>query len=134
MKPEILIVDDQPAVCKAVKTLLSPDYNVRCTSDGNKALENIRETGAPDLIFADVDMPECDGHTFLEALKNDPRFSDIPVIMISNLDAGQNRVSFIEAGAEDYLEKPLSKAELKSNINKHLFTTYSHCSNKENKE
>jgi signal transduction histidine kinase len=84
---------------------------VETAADGRLALESAR-THPPDLVIADVMMPTLDGFGLLDRLRNDPRTSAIPIILVSARAGEESAVESLEAGADDYLVKPFSAREL----------------------
>lgn len=123
MKPKILIVDDEPEIGKVISMCMRPYYKIIYKSNGNEALNEIYESDPPDVILADIDMPECDGYTLVNHIKQDHRFKHIPVIMISNLNSSAHRSYSLKVGAEDYLAKPLPMQRLKDRIGRYVETS-----------
>ncbi|MEO7745506.1 MAG: EAL domain-containing protein [Actinomycetota bacterium] len=108
----ILVVDDEPANRKLLQALLAPEgYVVRTAASGREALDLVARQ-PPDLVLLDVMMPELDGYAVAAALKADPSTARIPVIMVSALCDRDTRLSGLHAGAEDFLAKPVDRAEL----------------------
>jgi signal transduction histidine kinase len=108
----ILIVDDEPKNCKLLEALLQPEgYLTVCADSGAQALVLVARQ-APDLILLDVMMPEMDGYQVAALLKADPVSSNIPIIMVTALDDRDARIAGLKAGAEDFLSKPVDRAEL----------------------
>jgi diguanylate cyclase (GGDEF)-like protein len=108
----ILVVDDEPQNLKLMTTLLEPEgYVVRCAANGKDALASIAER-APDLILLDVMMPELDGYQVVKLLKGGAATARIPIIMVSAHSDRKARLRGLEAGAEDFLTKPVDRGEL----------------------
>ena len=108
----ILIVDDEDHVRKLLKILLqNQGYHTLTASSGEEALVVVAEQ-PPDLILLDIMMPGMDGFEVASQLKTDKATSNIPIIMLSALDKQSSRISGLEAGAEDFLSKPVESAEL----------------------
>jgi putative two-component system response regulator len=108
----ILVVDDKIDTVLLLRELLtSRGYRVLTASDADEALEAI-ENARPDLILLDVIMPGRSGYELCRELKADPARRLIPVIMITGLTDREDRVRGIEAGADDFLSKPLYPEEL----------------------
>jgi DNA-binding NarL/FixJ family response regulator len=112
----ILIVDDEPFnVDYLEQELESRGYVTESASNGQKALERIAAS-APDLVLLDVMMPELDGIATLRILKQDPETRLIPVVLMTALNSVDDRVRGIEAGADDFLSKPVDDRELLARI------------------
>jgi diguanylate cyclase (GGDEF)-like protein/PAS domain S-box-containing protein len=108
----ILVVDDEPHNRKLLELLLKPEgYVTRVASSGEQALASIAEN-LPDLILLDVLMPGMDGYQVAAALKGDPATSNIPIIMVTALNDRDARLAGLKAGAEEFLNKPVDRAEL----------------------
>ena len=116
-KPAIvLIVDDQARNVKLLETLLHADgYATVCAGNGNEALE-LAVTARPDLILLDVMMPDMDGFETVARLKADPRTKPVPVIMVTALDDRESKLRALEAGAEEFLSKPIDHADLRVRV------------------
>ena len=108
----ILIVDDERANRRLLQVLLKPKgYVTRTATDGTEALASIA-ADPPDLILLDVMMPGLDGRAVASAVKADPATSNIPIIMVTAQTDRQGRLAALDAGAEDFLSKPVDRAEL----------------------
>jgi DNA-binding response OmpR family regulator len=105
----ILVVDDDPKTVQLVRTYLERDgFSVITAADGRRAVQMARER-EPSLIVLDVMLPELDGVAVTRILRRD---SEVPVLMLSARGAVDDRVFGIGEGADDYLPKPFSPAEL----------------------
>jgi diguanylate cyclase (GGDEF)-like protein len=108
----ILIVDDDMQSCKLLETLLRPEgYRTLSATSGADALASIAER-APDLILLDIMMPGMDGCQVATQLKANAATSSIPIIMVTARNDRSARLSGLHAGAEDFLTKPVDRAEL----------------------
>ncbi|MET0723299.1 MAG: PleD family two-component system response regulator [Tardiphaga sp.] len=116
MSARILIVDDIPANVKLLEARLSAEYfDVITASNGAQALE-ICARSECDLILLDVMMPDMDGFEVCRRLKANPRTHFIPVVMVTALDSPSDRVRGLEAGADDFLTKPVADAVLVARV------------------
>ncbi|MCW2937451.1 MAG: DNA-binding response regulator [Actinomycetia bacterium] len=114
MNARILVVDDEPAVRESlVSSLTFEGYETVEASDGVEALEQV-EKEKPDLVVLDVLMPRLDGLTACRRLRTSG--SNVPVLMLTARDMVGDRVSGLDAGADDYLVKPFELDELLARI------------------
>jgi signal transduction histidine kinase len=115
----VLLVDDNADMRGYIKRLLAPHCMVSTASDGLAALESVR-LSLPDLIVTDVMMPKLDGYGLLRALRENPRTSSIPIIVLSARAGQESQVEGLTHGADDYLVKPFSAGELIARVRTHL--------------
>ena len=112
MSARILVVDDIPANVRLLEAKLSAEYfEVVTAHDGPSALE-AAATKAPDLILLDVMMPGMDGFEVARRLKENPKTRHIPVVMVTALSDTSDRVKGLDAGADDFLSKPVNDVAL----------------------
>jgi len=124
VRGRILFADDNADMREYVHRLLSArGWQIETVSDGAAALERAR-AAPPDLVLADVMMPALDGFALLEAMKADPRTSEVPVILLSARAGEAASIEAMESGADDYLVKPFSGKELVSRISARLELAY----------
>ena len=113
---KILVVDDIDANRMALKHFLKPHgYQVSEAKDGEEALEQVA-ADPPDLILLDVMMPKLNGHEVCRRLKSDPVTALIPVVFMTALDQTEDHVRGLDAGADDFLNKPFNRALLTARI------------------
>ena len=114
--PRILVVDDQPSIAGLMSQLLSMrGYDVVTACDAQQAEAEVRRL-APDLILSDVKMPGKSGYDFCRDLKSDPATRLIPFVLITGLTDSTDKVRGIEAGADDFLNKPVLAEELTARV------------------
>ncbi|MBK9714691.1 MAG: response regulator [Kouleothrix sp.] len=120
MLANILVVDDEPSIVDVLTRFLTREgYGVVTASNGREALERV-QLEQPDLILLDVTMPEIDGFTVCQRLKEDERTALIPITMLTGLDDREHRTRGIEAGADDFLTKPFEQSILRARIRSQL--------------
>jgi len=114
--PTIMVVDDYEQNLILLKTVLSSlGYQVVTARNGEEALEKVFKR-PPDLILLDIMMPKMNGYQVARRLKKDERTMIIPIVMLTSLNEVYDRVKALEAGADDFLTKPVHKKELESRI------------------
>jgi adenylate cyclase len=108
----ILVVDDTPQNVKLLADLLgAKGYAVSTAASGEQALEAIA-AAPPDMVLLDVMMPGLSGYDVCRRIRENPATALLPVVMVTSLDPQQERVKGIEAGADDFLSKPINQPEL----------------------
>ena len=112
MTARILVVDDQRSNAEMMAGVLKArGYSVYIALDGQQALEQVREMH-PDLVVSDILMPGVDGYDLCRRLRSAPETALLPVILVTSLDAQSERIKGLEAGADDFLSKPVNWEEL----------------------
>jgi diguanylate cyclase (GGDEF)-like protein len=113
----ILVVDDHPDNVQVLRARLEArGYLVDEAGDGEEALERVYTAPPPDLILLDIMMPKIDGLEVVRRIKSDPTLPFIPVIMQTALDTTENVVQGLDAGADDYIAKPIKFGELDARV------------------
>lgn len=116
MTAKILVVDDIPSNVKLLEAQLKAEYyTVIVAYDGEEAIDLVAEQ-QPDIILLDVMMPKMSGFEVCKKLKNDPLTTYIPIIMVTALHDIHDRVEGINAGADDFLTKPIDETALSARI------------------
>lgn len=112
MTARVLVVDDVPTNVKLLQAKLASEYfDVITAEDGPSALE-ITDSQSPDIILLDVMMPHMDGYEVCRRIRANPKTTHIPVIMVTALGDVSDRVRGLEAGADDFLTKPVNETAL----------------------
>jgi len=113
---KILVVDDVPQNVKLLADLLMLEgYNVITAPDGPEALA-LLDAEKPDLVLLDVLMPRMTGYEVCREIRRNPATAILPVVLVTTLDASEERIRGIEAGADDFLNKPIHSAELMARV------------------
>ncbi|MFC1474405.1 diguanylate cyclase [bacterium] len=120
---KILVVDDSSVIrTKLEEVLVGDGYSVMTASDGVEALD-IMKNGNFDLLFLDIDMPQMSGLQVLRFLRNDRKYADLPIIMLTGRDRKQDMYWGIETGATAYMTKPFKDEELLEKVSEVLDST-----------
>lgn len=113
----VLVVDDEPQITRVLRTTLSAQrYDIRVANDGETALE-IMKDWTPDLVITDVAMPQMDG---LELCRRIRMTSEVPIIVLSVKGEERTKVRALDAGADDYVTKPVGMSELSARVRANL--------------
>lgn len=116
MQGRILVVDDVPTNLKLLADLLTvKGYAVVTAGGGGEALAKV-SAEHPDLVLLDVMMPDMNGYEVCRAIRANPATAILPVVMVTALDASEERVKGLEAGADDFLTKPVNHVELMARV------------------
>jgi putative two-component system response regulator len=118
-KSRVLIVDDEPGNIKILSNVLAGDYAMSVATNGKQALE-IARVQSPDIVLLDMIMPEMDGIEVCEALKASEETRDIPVIFVTSMSDTANEERGLDAGAVDYISKPISPPIVKARVKIHI--------------
>jgi signal transduction histidine kinase len=113
--PRVLVCDDSATLRALVKGLLEPAHQVLATESAEAALE-LASSFRPDLIICDIWLPGLSGADLCRQVRQRPELAEIPVILITGVPDPSGRASGFEAGADDYLEKPLRERELLARV------------------
>jgi two-component system cell cycle response regulator len=112
MTAKVLVVDDVYVIRKVLEAkLISEYFEVILAGSGQEALDKAQNE-SPDIVLLDVMMPDLDGFEVCRRLKADPRTAHIPVVMVTGLDHPSDRITGLEAGADDFLTKPANDVAL----------------------
>ncbi len=116
MKPTILIVEDEPSGRKVIESvLINQGYNLEFATNGREAIKKAA-TLKPDLILLDIMLPEMDGFEVCEHLRKDKQLAEVPIVMLTALDDRNTRIASLDAGADDFISKPIDRAELRARV------------------
>jgi CheY-like chemotaxis protein len=113
---KVLIVDDSPTIVTVLRKMMQQnDYRTFEAYSAEEALESIKQT-PPELIFLDIVLPGMDGFNALRAMRRDPATKDVPIIMISGNAQATEQFYVQRIGADDFMKKPFSRAEVFARI------------------
>lgn len=115
----ILIVGDSPNLIAVLGKMLAPVGQVRFATSGAAALARMRDE-APDLVLLDAEMPGMDGFTACQTMKTDPVLGRIPVIFVTSHNATEAELRGLNAGAVDFISKPVNEPVLLARVKTHL--------------
>ena len=111
-KNQILIVDDDKAMCQLLKKLFEKEYEIVTKADGMSAMYWLVEGNIPDLIITDLDMPNLNGEEFIKNLRKSGYFKDVPFIIITSFNSKEGKLRIMKLGVHDYFIKPFNPKDL----------------------
>lgn len=112
---KILVVDDEPINIELISGYLEKDYEIIPAFSGKEALEKVT-LEKPDVVLLDIMMPQISGYEVCEKIKQEESTRSIPVVMVTALSELEDKIKAIEAGADDFLTKPINSIELKTRV------------------
>jgi CheY-like chemotaxis protein len=111
----VLVVDDDARNIFALTTVLeNQDMNVLCATNGRQAIEMIQETSDLSVVLMDIMMPEMDGYETMREIRRDPQFRMLPILALTAKAMKGDREKCLQAGASDYVAKPVNTEQLLS--------------------
>ena len=116
----ILVVDDNPSNLAILTGTLKDSYKTKVAKDGQKAMDIVKGTQAPDLILLDIMMPGMDGYEVCRRLKSDHTTRDIPIIFVSAKSGLMDEAKGLMLGAADFIMKPVDPTLLLTRVRVHL--------------
>jgi diguanylate cyclase (GGDEF)-like protein len=122
-RPNVLVVDDQPMIIESIDHALGSDCQIFIATDGSTALSICTQT-APDLLLLDYDLPDMNGLQVLEQLKATPALRHIPVIILTSHGDSLYETTCLEAGAADFVVKPVNPSVLRARVRTHLLIKF----------
>ncbi|MFB6352685.1 MAG: PleD family two-component system response regulator [Halobacteriales archaeon] len=122
MPPRILAADDDEHVRTIVESKLGGEFDVETVDDGREAWNRLADPGAdpPALVILDVMMPELNGFETLERIRGRDELADLPVVMLTSRGREEDVLRALELGADDFVAKPFSPAELLGRVKRVL--------------
>ncbi|MDR1966724.1 MAG: response regulator [Synergistaceae bacterium] len=115
----ILVVDDDATNLRMLQEILKPLYKVYAAPSGDRALAFL-ENRVPDMILLDVEMPVMSGYELIKRLKDDARFSSIPVLFLTAQEGRDKEEQALHLGAVDYILKPITTGVVRARVNLHI--------------
>ena len=113
LRNKVLLIEDDPGICTFLKTALTAEgYGVILAGDGKSGLE-LAESHCPDCILLDLGLPDIDGNEIIQSVR---KWTPTPIVVISARGMDQDKVLALDLGADDYITKPFSTAELLARI------------------
>ncbi len=132
-KPKVLIVDDEPMNVELLEAYLGSEYVTVSASNGKEALTKVNEE-KPDILLLDIMMPEMNGYDVCKLIRSAEGTQLLPVVMVTALSNREDRIRGVEAGADDFLIKPVDKVELTARIRSLLRIKHLHNSLQQEKD
>jgi len=120
LAPKIIVADDDQALSRTLSWILKENGYEVLTVPGGEHLFDHLEAEAFDLLLLDIMMPKVDGLQLLQRVKADPRYKDLPVLMISSMPPEEATVRSLGLGAADFIPKPFRVRELLARVKAHL--------------
>lgn len=125
-QPSVLVVDDETDNYDVIEALLCDcGYDLHYAPNGRQALDSL-DIFKPDLILLDVMMPEIDGIEVCRQLKQHPEWKFIPTVIVTALNSKEDLARCLEAGADDFVSKPVHRLELRARVNSMLRIKHQH--------
>ncbi|MEO6916349.1 MAG: response regulator transcription factor [Chitinophagaceae bacterium] len=112
----MLAIDDEVSIQLILQQFFKDDYSVETKGNGKEALAWIQKGNVPDIIIADINMPEMDGIAFVKQIRSSGFFQNIPMLMLSASDSTDTKVRCLESGADDFMVKPFNPRELAARV------------------
>ena len=116
MNKTLLIIDEEISTQLILAHYLKSEYTITAKRDSLEALEWLENNPHPDLILADINMPNFNGFQLIKALRASHLFKHLPILILSALESSADRIKCLELGADDYVVKPFNPAEVKARV------------------
>ncbi len=115
---KLLVVEDEPMMRRLLLHIFGDKYEVVLQENGREALDWLKEGNVPNVIIADLYMPEIDGYEFIKAVRSYDFYDSVPLMVLSGEQGSEDRIKCLKAGADDFLTKPFNPEELDIRIDK----------------
>ena len=116
MVKKLLAVDDEKSILMILNHVFGKKYEVIQKTNAKEALEWMQQGNIPDVIIADMNMPEISGYEFIHQIRSSGFFRDAPLVMLSGNESTADKIKCLKAGADDYMVKPFNPEELEARI------------------
>jgi two-component system chemotaxis response regulator CheY len=113
----MLAIDDEVSIQFILQHFFKSKFVVETKGNGKEGLAWIQAGHIPDIILADMQMPEMDGYTFIHHIRSSGFLQHIPLLMLSGSESTDDRIRCLEAGADDFVVKPFNPRELAARVN-----------------
>jgi len=113
----MLAIDDEASIQFILQHYFKNDFIVETKGNGKEALSWIQQGNIPDIILADINMPEMDGYTFMHHIRSSGFLQNIPILILSGSESSEDKIRCLEAGADDFVVKPFNPKELAARVN-----------------
>ena len=125
-KKQLLIIDDEPAVCLLLEHYLGDDFEVVTKENGLEACMWLAEGNLPELVLSDIEMPLMDGWEFLRRMRANDETRDVPCVMVSGKSKSLYYIQSHRLGANGFIAKPFTARELENKLGRFLETEHQH--------
>lgn len=115
---KLLVVEDEPMMRRLLLHIFGDKYEVVLKENGKEALGWLKDGNIPNVIIADLHMPEIDGYEFIKAVRSFDFYDSVPLLVLSGEQGSEDRIRCLRAGADDFLTKPFNPEELDLRIEK----------------
>ncbi|MEJ7737271.1 MAG: response regulator transcription factor [Chitinophagaceae bacterium] len=114
--PTLIIVEDDVFMQTILNQCLSKQYHLTTFNNGIDAISFLQQGNIPDVIISDLNVPLLDGLQLIEQVKNSGFFNTVPIVILSGEKSTEKKIECLEAGAEDYIEKPFNPREIQARL------------------
>ena len=113
----LLAIDDEMSIQLILQHYFKNEFLVNTKSNGKEALGWMQDGNIPDIIVADINMPEMDGYSFIEQVRASGFLKKIPMLMLSASESTEVKIRCLQSGADDFIAKPFNPRELAARMN-----------------
>ncbi len=113
----LLAIDDEMSIQLILQHYFKNEFLVNTRSNGKEALGWMQDGNIPDIIVADINMPEMDGYSFIEQVRASGFLKKIPMLMLSASESTEVKIRCLQSGADDFIAKPFNPRELAARMN-----------------